>query len=68
MRRSNKHKKKDLRQESDEVLMALYQEDLEDAFSILYQRYAGKVFGYLRKNLQDPQAAADVSQMVFIKL
>ncbi len=53
---------------SDGELMLLYQKDNEDAFAKLYRRYAARVYGYLCKNLRDPQAAADVCQLVFLKL
>lgn len=53
---------------SDEELMVLYQKGSEAAFTRLYVRYETKVFGYLRKRLQDPQAANDVFQLAFLKL
>ena len=52
---------------SDEVLMALYQQGQELAFGHLYTRYADRVYGFLRKRLQDPQAANDVLQTAFLK-
>lgn len=53
---------------TDEELMVLYQEGHEDAFNRLYRRYADRVYGYLRKRLNDPQAANDVFQASFLKL
>lgn len=57
-----------LDQLTDEELMVLYQEGHEEAFSRLYRRYADRVYGYLRKRLNDPQAANDVFQASFLKL
>lgn len=53
---------------SDEELMALYQQGDEIAFTHLYSRYEGRVYGYLRKRLPDPQAAYDIFQASFLKL
>jgi RNA polymerase sigma-70 factor (ECF subfamily) len=55
-------------EKSDEELMILYQTGREDAFDVLYRRYSGKVFVFLRKRLNDPQAANDAFQATFIKL
>ncbi len=52
---------------SDEELMALYQQGEELAFNRLYLRYSDRVYGFLRKRLQDPQAANDVFQASFLK-
>lgn len=59
---------RDLDELSDEELMVLYQKGQEIAFSRLYSRYADRVYGYLRKRLQDPQAANDIFQAAFLKL
>ena len=53
---------------SDEELMALYQEGNDAAFNALYLRYANRVYGYLRKRLRDPQAVNDLFQAAFLKL
>ncbi len=57
-----------LDQLTDEELMVLYQEGHEDAFNRLYRRYSDRVYGYLRKRLNDPHAANDVFQASFMKL
>lgn len=59
--------KRKLDELSDEELMALYQQGEELAFGRLYARYADRVYGYLRKRLQEPQAANDVFQAAFLK-
>lgn len=48
--------------------MVLYQNGDEGAFGLLYSRHADRVYGYLRKRLNDPQAANDVFQLAFLKL
>ena len=53
---------------SDEELMMLYQQGEESAFTQLYSRYESRVYGYLRKRLNDPQAANDIFQAAFLKL
>lgn len=53
---------------SDEELMRLYNQGDEHSFGELYKRYEGKAYGYLRKRLQNPQAANDVFQTAFLKL
>jgi RNA polymerase sigma-70 factor (ECF subfamily) len=53
---------------TDEELMVLYEQGHEEAFTQLYQRYADRVYGYLRKRLSDPQATNDVFQASFLKL
>lgn len=53
---------------SDEELMVLYQQGEEAAFTRLYFRYENRVYGYLRKRLNDPQAANDIFQASFLKL
>ena len=60
--------KKRLQELTDEELMVLYQQGQEDAFNLLYQRYADRVYGYLRQRMRDPQAANDVFQAALMKL
>jgi RNA polymerase sigma-70 factor (ECF subfamily) len=48
--------------------MVLYQQGEDAAFARLYSRYEGRVYGYLRKRLNDPQAANDIFQASFLKL
>lgn len=52
---------------SDEELMSLYQLGQERAFTILYQRYSNRVYGYLRQRLAT-DSVDDAFQAVFIKL
>lgn len=48
--------------------MLLYQAGHEDAFNILYRRYAGKVLSFLKKRFNRTDAAQDAFQATFIKL
>ncbi len=52
---------------SDEDLMHSYQQGNFEAFETLYGRYAGRVYGYLRKRLRNA-SVDDVHQTVFLKL
>ncbi|MGE3683779.1 MAG: RNA polymerase sigma factor [Bdellovibrionales bacterium] len=54
--------------ETDEELMAHYQEGSEEAFRVLYARHSGKIFGYLTSRTGSPQEATDLLQEVFIKI
>jgi RNA polymerase sigma-70 factor (ECF subfamily) len=54
--------------QTDEELMALYQEGSEEAFKMLYKRHASKVYGYLLAKGLPSQDAADLFQEVFVKL
>lgn len=54
--------------ESDEELMAHYQEGSEEAFKVLYSRHSGKIFGYLKSRVTSLQEATDLFQEVFIKI
>lgn len=53
---------------SDEELMILYQKGDSLAFDELYERHAGKVFGYLSKRNFSKLEAGDLVQEVFLKL
>ena len=53
---------------TDEALMVLYQEGDEKAFEVLYQRHSRRVYGFLKKRIQDPHMADDVFQATFTKL
>lgn len=57
-----------LQELSDEELMVLYQHGQEDAFNQLYNRYADRVYGYLRQRIRDPQAINDIFQSSLMKL
>ncbi len=54
--------------ETDEQLMALYQEGSEEAFAVLYSRHSGKILGYLKSRLRSEQEVADLFQEVFVKI
>lgn len=60
--------KKGLQDLTDEELMVLYQQGQEEAFNLLYRRYADRMYGYLRQRMRDPQAANDVFQAALMKL
>ena len=52
----------------DEILMAAYQAGNEAAFSELFERYAGSVYGFLVRRLGDRSAAEDLYQEAFLRL
>jgi RNA polymerase sigma-70 factor (ECF subfamily) len=52
----------------DEELMALYQEGSQSAFNVLYSRYSGKVFNYLKTRCRTKEEAGDLFQEVFVKI
>jgi RNA polymerase sigma-70 factor (ECF subfamily) len=52
----------------DEILMAAYQAGNEAAFSELFDRYSGRVFGFLVRRLGDRALAEDLYQEVFLRL
>ncbi len=54
--------------ETDEELMALYQEGSAEAFKELYSRHSGKIFGYLKSRTDSLQEATDLFQEVFVKI
>ncbi|MFH1017756.1 MAG: RNA polymerase sigma factor [Pseudomonadota bacterium] len=53
---------------TDEELMLAYQRGDEDSFRVLYGRYAGRVYGYLRLKLSSRSVVDDAFQTVFLKL
>ncbi len=53
---------------SDEELMRSYQQGDFGAFEMLYGRYSGRVFGFLRKRLGSGSFVEDIHQAVFMKL
>ncbi|MEO6027739.1 MAG: RNA polymerase sigma factor [Candidatus Binatia bacterium] len=52
----------------DEILMAAYQAGNEAAFAELFERHAGRVYGFLVRRLGDRALAEDVYQETFLKL
>lgn len=48
--------------------MVLYQKGSETAFSHLYNRYQGRIYGMIRRKVFDQNQAQDVFQKVFLKL
>ncbi|HEX9384404.1 MAG TPA: sigma-70 family RNA polymerase sigma factor, partial [Gemmatimonadaceae bacterium] len=53
---------------SDEILMAAYQAGNQDAFGELFERYAGRVYGFLVRRLGDVATAEDLHQEAFLRL
>lgn len=52
---------------ADAQLIALAREAHHDAFDLLYQSYKGRIYTFLLRFLQDPDAADDVTQETFTK-
>jgi RNA polymerase sigma-70 factor, ECF subfamily len=48
--------------------MVLYQKGDLQAFQILYQRHAGKIFGFIKNRVKKDERARDVFQEVFLKM
>lgn len=57
-----------LSKKSDEELMIAYQLGKADAFEELYQRYSGRVLGYLRRKASSEALAKDLFQATFLKV
>jgi RNA polymerase sigma-70 factor (ECF subfamily) len=53
---------------SDEELMVLYQQGEEKAFQTLYERYSGKLYGYIKKKVFNLEEAQDILQQSFLRL
>ena len=53
---------------SDEELMVLYQQGTEAAFRTLYLRYEAKIYGYLRKRVNNSASVDELFQAAFLKL
>ena len=53
---------------SDEILMAAYQAGSEPAFSELYERHAGSIYGFLVRRLGNAAPAQDAYQEVFLRV
>lgn len=58
----------ELRQDlTDAQLIALARESHHDAFDLVYAAYKGRIYTFLLRFLQDPDAADDVTQDTFTK-
>lgn len=57
-----------LRQESDAVLVKLYEEGNDEAFDVLLERYQSAVFGYILSAVHDSDIANDVFQDTFMRV
>jgi RNA polymerase sigma-70 factor (ECF subfamily) len=53
---------------TDEQLMELYQKGDGDAFELIYQRFASRILGFLKKKTGSGRQAQDLTQEVFLKL
>lgn len=53
---------------SDEILMAAYQAGNQAAFSELFERHSGSVYGFLARRLPDRSRAEDLYQEAFLRL
>lgn len=60
--------KADYQAKTDEQLMELYQKGDHLAFELIYQRFAGRIFGFLKKKAGSDRQAQDLAQEVFLKL
>jgi RNA polymerase sigma-70 factor (ECF subfamily) len=52
---------------TDEELMVRYLAGDDSAFELLYGKYSGKVYAYLRKKLNSPQEVEELFQISFLK-
>ena len=57
-----------LRQESDAVLVKLYEEGNDEAFDVLLERYQSAVFDYIFSVVHDSDVANDVFQDTFMRV
>src|SRR5579872_730846 len=53
---------------TDDELMKKIAKGDERAFKALFDRHSGKIFGYARRLMGDPDKAEDVSQEVWMKI
>ena len=53
---------------SDEELMILYQNGMEVAFRILYERHSSKIFGFIKSRIKTSERCHDIFQEVFMKI
>lgn len=59
---------KNLNENSDESLMIDFQNGSHEAFEVLYRRYKGMVYAYLKKRIRKNDDVDEVFQQVFLKL
>lgn len=52
---------------TDEELVAAVQNGEQDAFSHIISRYQGKIFAYIKRLINHPDDATDITQDVFMK-
>ena len=57
-----------LNTQSDEVLIGLYQNGREEAFSILFQRHRKGIYNFILRFFHQGQVAEDLFQEAFLKL
>jgi RNA polymerase sigma-70 factor (ECF subfamily) len=53
---------------TDEALLTAIRAGQLEAFDELYRRYAGRLFGYIRRFAPEPSSAEDLFQEVFMKV
>lgn len=53
---------------SDAALLAAVARGDQDAFAVLYDRFAGVVYGVVRRTLRDPAQSEEVAQEVLVEL
>lgn len=52
----------------DEELMKAFKLGDVEAFNMLYERYSGKLFGYIRKKVSNDESCREIFQDTFLKL
>lgn len=58
----------EIKNESDEDLMLLYQNGEYEAFTEIYERYAPKINGFLLSKTSNIEESADLTQQVFLRI
>lgn len=53
---------------TDIELVGLMQEEDNSAFAVIYDRYFGPIYAFVRKMLQDGEQAEDITQEIFLAL
>lgn len=57
-----------LKQETDAILVKLYEEGNDEAFDILLERYQSAIYGYIYSVVRDSDVANDVFQDTFMRV